>query len=142
MLAQTSWQTETLAQKRPSDRKFGLQLGGIVLLLALLPLIKHQPPRILWLILGGTLILLGWLSPHLLAAFNKAWMKLGLRLERIVTPVIMAVVFFGLFTTLGLVFRMMGIGSLDRRVNRNLPSYWKKRETTIDDIKAGFKRQF
>ncbi len=73
--------------------------------------------------LGSLLILLGGVLPRALVLPNQAWMRLGAILSFITTPVVLAVVFFGLITPIGTMKRLLGWDPLRRRAN-SLESYW------------------
>lgn len=74
--------------------------------------------------LGAVLILLGLLLPRSLVLLNKAWMALAEALAFVTTRVILAFVFFGIVTPIGLVKRMFGWDPLNRRAAHR-ESYWK-----------------
>ena len=44
------------------------------------------------------------------------------------SPVVMAVIFFGVFTPFGLVMRAFGRDAMKRRFEPTLPSYWERRD--------------
>src|SRR5262249_16009293 len=81
--------------KGSSDRGFGLVVGGAFLLIGCWQLSHGVAPRWYLAVPAAFLITFGLIAPHLLAPLNRAWMKLGLLLHRIVAPVLMGVVFFG-----------------------------------------------
>jgi hypothetical protein len=97
-------------------REFGLTTGGIVagLFGLLFPWLLERPvPRWPWVIAA---VLVAWAlaAPASLRGFYRGWMKLGLLLGKITTPVIMGVVFFLVVTPMGLVRRLLGKDSLAR----------------------------
>jgi hypothetical protein len=104
----------------PSDRSFGWTFTGVFALVAF-----FQP----WLLALAaltaivTLIRAQWLAP-----LNRAWMKLGELLHRVVSPVVLGVMFFGLFTPVGMVMRAFRRDAMKRRFEPQLPSYWIRRE--------------
>ena len=73
--------------------------------------------------LGGGLILLGALLPVALVLPNRVWMGLAAVLSSITTRIILAIVFFGLVTPIGIVKRLSGWDPLRRRAN-SAESYW------------------
>ena len=72
------------------------------------------------------LVFLGVTSvkPDLLAPLNRAWMKLAEILNRIVSPIVMGIVFFGIFTPMGWVMRRFGRDPLRRTFDTSKKSYW------------------
>lgn len=70
-----------------------------------------------------TLINASWLTP-----FNRAWMKLGEILHRIVNPIILGIVFYGVITPMGIVMRLAGRDAMHRKYKPQLRSYWISRD--------------
>ena len=119
---------EAIIKKRSlrAEREFGLIVGGVLVLLSLWWLYRGKFPLAarVALPLGAVLILLGLLLPRSLVLLNKAWMALAEALAFVSTRVILAVVFFGIVTPIGLVKRFFGWDPLNRRAARG-DSYWK-----------------
>jgi hypothetical protein len=68
---------------------------------------------VLWTI-GGLLVAGGLLIPGSLGPVQRAWMRLAVAMSRVTTPIIMGLIYFILFTPIGLVRRMMGKNALVR----------------------------
>ncbi|WP_083604181.1 SxtJ family membrane protein [Pajaroellobacter abortibovis] len=124
----------------PSDRKFGLTFGSILLAIALLPL-WHSEPILRWaLFLGVPLLILGVLSPHLLHPLNQKWMQLALLLHTIISPLLLGLLFYGVFTPIGLFLRWRGKNILCLQLEPEQKSYWIFRKSTISS--QSFRNQF
>jgi hypothetical protein len=67
------------------------------------------------------------LRPAILHPLNSLWMMLGLLLGRIVSPVIVAVLFILVFTPAGLISRVLGRDPLRLRPDPGADSYWISR---------------
>ena len=136
---------EDLSRKQeappPTDRKFGLIIGGVVVVLGLLPLLKGGNPRAWLIVLGALLILLGQFYPSALGPLNRAWMWLGRILHKVMSPLICGILFFAVVTPLGLLMRLMGKDPLSRARSPKLDSYWIRRTVTEFDS-ATMKNQF
>ena len=105
----------------PSDRKFGWTFAALFFLVGAL---SHP-----WMMaVGAALAIVTLTRAHWLAPLKHAWMKFGELLNRIVSPVVMGVIFFAVFTPVALVMRAMGRDALCRRYEPQAPSYWKCRE--------------
>jgi Saxitoxin biosynthesis operon protein SxtJ len=111
----------------PSDRKFGLTLGIVFALLAVLKLVERSNWGIIWSVLAVALIGAALLRPSLLALPNMIWLKLGLLLHLIVNPIIMALLFFGTILPIGLLMRVLGKDPLRLRLDKAADSYWLPR---------------
>jgi hypothetical protein len=104
----------------PSDRSFGWTFTGVFTLVAF-----FQP----WLLaLAALTALVTMIRAHWLAPFNRAWMKLAELLHRVVSPVVLGVIYFGVFTPVGLVMRAFGRDAMCRRFEPTRPSYWVPRD--------------
>ena len=64
-----------------------------------------------------------WLTP-----LNRAWMAFGELLGRIVSPIVLGVIFFGVFTPFAVVMRLFGRDAMCRAWDRAAPTYWVKRD--------------
>ena len=105
----------------PSDRKFGWTFAAVFFLIGAV----YHP----WMIaLAGVLAIVTLTRAEWLAPAKHAWMKLGELLNKIVSPVVMGVIYFVVFTPAGIVMRLAGRDALARRYEPALPSYWKRRD--------------
>ena len=80
------------------------------------------------------------IKPSLLQILNKLWMNFGFFLGRIVSPIIMGIIFFGMFAPIAIITRIFGRDEL-RIKNFNRASYWKERDKD-SNTKDKFKYQF
>lgn len=81
------------------------------------------------------------LAPALLAPLNRLWMALGHLLGRIVSPLVMGLIFFGVVTPIALIARMRGVDPMRRRFDPAAKSYWIERDPPGPDP-ATMDRQF
>ena len=110
-----------------SDRAFGIVFAAFFALVALSPLRAHHPIRWWALPVAGLFLLVGLLKPVWLRPLNKYWTKLGLLMGRIVSPVITAVLFFGVVTPTAIVFRLFGKDPLRLSHDAEARTYWIER---------------
>jgi hypothetical protein len=113
-------------QSSRAEREFGLIVGGVLVLLSSWWFYRGKFQS-LWpvtLPLGALLALFGILFPRALVWPNKAWMAFAEALSFVTTRIILAVVFFGIVTPIGVVKRMFGWDPLNRRAARG-ESYWR-----------------
>ena len=110
---------------RKGLREFGLVTGAIVagLFGLFFPwLLDTGYPLWPWLIF---LALGGWalLAPGSLGPVYRTWMRFGLLIGKVTTPIIMGVVFYAVLVPTGLVRRLLGRDSLNRRFEPDVESY-------------------
>ena len=106
-----------------SNRSFGIVFSIVFLLIAIYPLINSDGLRVWSLIIAIIFLVLGLINSKILTPLNKLWFKFGILLGRIVSPVIMGVIFFLVVTPIGLLMRILGKDLLNLKYNNN-QSYW------------------
>jgi hypothetical protein len=67
-------------------------------------------------------------APQMLAVPNRLWLRFGALLHRIVSPVVLAIMFYLVITPMGVVMRALGKNSLQLRRSASCESYWIRRE--------------
>ena len=126
----------------PSDRKFGYFFTFVFALIAIATTAIYG--RYLVGIVAAA-ISLGFLfttltRPSLLRGLNKSWAYLGLLMGLIISPVVLGLIYFGMFTPLAVVLRLKGRDEL-RLKNKNLKSNWIVREP-LGPSPESFKDQY
>ncbi len=126
----------------PSERSFGLLVGGILAVIAVWPWIRHAAAPIRYWLLAPALILmlLGLVRPVWLRLPNRLWMRFALLISRVTNPIVTALLFFLVFTPFAVVLRMLGKDPLRRAFDPQASTYWIARETGPEP--SGMGRQF
>ena len=125
----------------PSNRKFGLFFSLIFSLCSLYFYIYFSKSLfIVFLLISVLLLIITIFNDKLLLPFNKLWMRLGLVIGKVITPIIMGIIFFGLFTPISVIMKIFGRDELKLK-NEKHQSYWKKRGDNSLNI-SSFKNQF
>jgi hypothetical protein len=75
---------------------------------------------------------LGMVRPDWMRWVYVGWMILAFPIGWTVSQVMLAVMFFGLFTPIGLVFRLVGRDSLHRARSPERSSYWSPKPAPAD----------
>ena len=119
-------------------RKFGFLVGGVLVAISIFLLWKGLSYFKLLLVIGITLILIGFFIPKILKPFYIIWMTFATILGWIMTRVILTILFYLIVTPIGLVARMFGVKFLDLSWQSNVNSYWNKRDKSISDIEKQF----
>ena len=122
--------------KMSSNRSFGLVFFAIFLIISIWPLLDDKDIRIWSLIVSLIFLILGILNSNLLKPFNKIWFKFGIFLGKIVSPIIMGLVYFLVVTPTGFIMRFLGKDLLKLKKNKN-NTYWLAK-----NYKSNMKDQF
>jgi len=123
--------------KISSNRSFGIVFFVVFLLIAIYPLTNGDEIRIWSLIISSIFLILGSLNSKILTPFNKLWFKLGIFLGKIVSPLVMGVIFFFVVTPTGLIMRILGKDPLNLKYNLN-KSYWIEKNGPKSKMKNQF----
>ena len=83
-------------------------------------------------------LILGLINSKLLTPLNKLWFKLGMLLGAIIAPFVMMLVFFIVVTPIGLIMKLMGKDLLNKKINKNIKSYWISRKNPMGTMKNQF----
>lgn len=107
-----------------SDRAFGFVFACVFLFIAGWPLFHAQATR--WWALGVAVgfMLAALLRPALLAGLNRHWMKLGVLLGKVVSPIALGILFYCVITPLGTLLRLAGKDPLRLKRDGGAESYW------------------
>jgi len=119
---------------RKGLRQFGFVTGAIVVGLfgLFFPwLLDHSFPTWPWVIFG-VLGAWGLVAPLTLRPVYRGWMRFGLLLSRITTPIIMGLIFYVCFTPFSLILKLMGKDAM-RRKFENCDTYRITRENIRED---------
>ncbi len=105
-------------------RQFGMLVGGVFVVIGLWPLLIRDEPLRLWAIIpGGLLIVLGAIVPGVLKPIHRGWMEVGHVLGWINTRILLGIVFYGLITPIGIVFRIMGKDAMGKAFSKESQTY-------------------
>lgn len=123
---------------RAEGRRFGLTVGGaFLLLMALFWWRGHDLARLVAGIAALPFLVGGLVVPARMGPLQRAWMRLGLAISKVTTPIFMGIIFFLVITPFGVVARVVGHRPL--RPPRT-GSLW--RERAEGERKSDLQRQF
>ena len=123
--------------KISSNRSFGIVFFVVFLLIALYPFTYGGEIRIWSLIISLIFLILGLFNSIILSPLNKIWFKFGLFLGKIVSPLIMGIIFFLVVTPIGFTMRLLGKDVLNLKYNKN-KSYWIEKSGPKSKMKNQF----
>ena len=120
-----------------SNRSFGIVFFIVFLLIAIYPLINNEGLRIWSIIIAIFFLILGLINSKVLTPFNKLWFKFGLLLGKIISPIIMGIIFFLVVTPIAFIMRIIGKDLLNLKFNKN-KSYWIEKTGPKSKMKNQF----
>ena len=123
--------------KISSNRSFGIVFFVVFLIIALFPLINDGNIRLWSLFVSLAFLVLGLLNSKFLSPLNKIWFKFGLFLGKIISPMVMGLIFFFVVTPIGILMKILKKDLLNLKINNN-KSYWIKKS----EPKSKMKNQF
>ena len=110
---------------RKDLRNFGIATGSIVAGLfgvALPWLFEFSHPSWPWYV-ATPLILSGLIIPMSLRPVYRTWMKLGVMISRVTTPIVLGAAFFLVIMPFGITRRLLGKDSMQLKFDRDASSY-------------------
>jgi len=120
-----------------SNRSFGIVFFVVFLIIATYPLINGDELRLWSLIISIVFLFLGLVNSKILNPLNKLWFKFGIFLGKIISPLVMGIIFFLVVTPIGLLMRLLNKDLLKLKFNNN-SSYWIEK----NEPKSKMKNQF
>lgn len=111
------------------NRKFGLVIGAVCILITVYQQLAHHR-FLLWLLITGTLLMLiALVVPLILNPIRLLWERIGELMGIINTHIILFLVFFLIVTPIGYIIRLMKKGTLDVNPKVGVDTYWKPAKT-------------
>ena len=107
-------------------KKFGIVMGIAFAIIALILFIRHKHSPLPVLAISAIWFICAIVTPVLLKPLYIIWMKLAFLLSWINTRIILFVIFYFIFTPVGVAMRLFGVDLLNRRIDKNKDSYWQK----------------
>ena len=120
-----------------SNRSFGIVFFVVFLIITLYPLLNNENIRYWSLLVSLVFLILGLLNSNILTPLNKAWFKFGILLGKVISPIIMGIIFFFFVIQIGMLMRILKKDLLNLKYN-NDKSYWIEKK----EPKSKMKNQF
>ena len=84
--------------KTSSNKSFAYSFFIVFLFIALYPLINDSDIRYWSLIVSLIFLILGLINSIILTPLNRLWFKFGIFLGKVVSPIILGIIFFNCYT--------------------------------------------
>lgn len=112
----------------PSDRSVGITFAVVFALVAAWLWWKGLRGAGIVGVLAAALLAISFTVPLILRPLNRAWMALGAVLHRVVSPIVLGLIYFGMFTPIAAFMRMRGRDAMRRRTDPEAKTYWIRRD--------------
>ena len=120
-----------------SNRSFGLVFFVVFIIITFYPLLGSENVRLWSLIISLIFLILGLMNSKILTPLNKLWFKFGILLGRIISPLIMGIIFFFVVTPIGLLMKIFKKDLLNLKYEKDISYLIEKKEP-----KSKMKNQF
>ena len=124
-------------KNKSSNRSFGIVFFIVFLIIGIYPMLNKGDLRLWSLIISIIFLILGNLNSKVLTPLNKIWFRFGILLGKIISPLVMAIIFFFVVTPIGLLMRFIGKDVLNLKFN-NDKSYWVEKKGPKSKMKNQF----
>ena len=123
--------------KVSSNKSFGIVFSIFFLLISVYLLLNNNPIYYWSLFVSFIFLVLGLMNSKILSPLNLLWFKFGILLGKIVSPVVMGIIFFLVVTPISIILKIFGKDVLNLKFNNN-KTYW----IVKDGPKNNMKKQF
>ena len=120
-----------------SNKSFGIVFFILFIIIGFYPLLNDGYLRIWSIVVSIIFLILGLINAKILTPLNKVWFKFGIILGKIVSPIIMLLIFFLVVTPTGIIMRLFGKDLLNLKINKK-KSYWIERAGPKSKMKNQF----
>lgn len=119
---------EKLKLDKKSLKKFGITMCIAFLVITGIIIIRHRHNIVPTVAISTAFLLLALIQPLWLKPVYIIWMKFAFVLAWVNTRLILFIMFYLIFTPIGLVLRLFGVDLLDKRIEKGKVTYWIKKE--------------
>ena len=120
-----------------SNKNFGIVFFIVFLFISIYPLLSDGSLRLWSLVISFLFLILGMMNSKILSPLNKMWFRFGIFLGRIISPIIMGIIFFLVVTPIGYLMRLFKKDVLKLKFNDN-KSYWVEKNGPKSKMKNQF----
>jgi hypothetical protein len=122
--------------KQKDNITFGILFSILFLIIGLYPLKSDETIRVWSVVLSLVFLIITIIRPNLFTFLNKLWIKFGILLGKIISPIVMGLVFFFVVTPIGILIRILKKDVMGLKKRKS--TYWINREDKIQSMKKQF----
>lgn len=125
-----------------SNKSFGLVFAAVFAIIAFWPLVFHGSSLRLWaLTIAAIFLAVTYLAPQVLKPLNRVWFLFGMLINKIVTPLVMGIIFVSTVVPIGLIRRMLNPDPMNQKFDPSSDSYWAQRDPEMTK-QTSMRKQF
>ena len=121
-----------------NERSFGIVFAIFFAILSIYPVINKKDINLYLLILSIIILMIGIFKPSLLYYPNKIWFKFGIFLGKIVSPLVMGIIFFFTVTPTGMIMKLLKKDLLKKKLDVKVRTYWVKKNKYTGSLRNQF----
>ena len=122
---------------KPKDNiTFGILFFILFLITGLYPLKNGLNIRLWSLGLSFVFLIITFIRPNLFTPLNKLWIQFGILLGKVISPIVMGLVFFFVVTPIGILVRLFKKDVMG--LKKKETSYWINREDKVQSMRKQF----
>ena len=125
-------------EKLPSNRNFGIVFFIVFVIIGLWPLLANNEIRNWSIFISLIFLFLGLINSKLLNPLNRIWFNFGIILGKIISPIIMGIIFYLVVTPTGLIMRFLRKDILRLKFDKKSRSYWIEKNNSKSRMKNLF----
>ena len=115
---------------------FGILFFILFLIIGLYPLKSDEPIRIWSVLFSSVFLIITITRPNLFTFLNRLWIELGIFLGKIISPIVMGLIFFFVVTPIGVIVRILKKDVMGLKKSKS--SYWINRKDKLQSMKKQF----
>ena len=115
---------------------FGILFFIFFLIIGAYPLKSGGAIRVWSVVLSLVFLIITIIRPNLFTFLNRSWIQFGVFLGKIISPIVMGLVFFFVVTLIGILVRILKKDVMG--LKRGAPSYWINRKDKLQSMKKQF----
>ena len=123
--------------KISSNRSFGIVFSIFFSLVGIYLLLNNSPVYYWSFLISLIFLILGLLNSKILGPLNQIWFKFGILLGKVVSPIVMGIIFFLVITPIAILLKIFGKDVLKLKLNNN-ETYWIEKNEPKSDMKKQF----
>jgi len=93
--------------RKSTEKSFGIVFSIVFLIISLYPILENKPLQIWALVISVVFFIASFLAPQILKPLNKIWFRVGIIMGSVISPIIMALVYFIVIMPIGLIIRIL-----------------------------------